>query len=160
TGLIAKQLGDVAAGGLNSATGRNPIPRATTLWVTWEGGLITHFGFFPVLLAIPGAILLGAAYSSQKTCSDRGGLAPPWPALPVLLWTTLAVSVGQAILPLITLSSITTRWLMFSAWAIAVAGALGVAQLWRRGRGAQVITVAMALYVSWLTIAMFVEALA
>jgi hypothetical protein len=49
---------------------------------------------------------------------------------------------------------------MFSAWAIAVAGALGLAQLWRRGRGAQVITLAMALYVGWLTLALFVEALA
>jgi hypothetical protein len=113
--------------------------------------LITHFGFFPVLLAIPGAILLGARYGRI----DRSA-----PALQVLLWMTLVVSVGQAILPLITLSSITTRWLMFSAWAIAVAGALGLAQLWRRGRGARLITVVMALYVSWLTIAMFVEALA
>jgi hypothetical protein len=73
---------------------------------------------------------------------------------------TLAVSVGQAILPLITLSSITTRWLMFSAWAIAVAGALGLAWFWRRGRGARVVTVAMALYVGWLTLVMFIEALA
>src|SRR5262245_54712249 len=95
--LIAEQLSGVAAGGLNSATGRNPIPRATTLWVTWQGGLITHFGFFPVLLAIPGALLLGFS---------RGRAGSAWPALRALLWMTLLVSVGQAILPLITLSSI------------------------------------------------------
>jgi hypothetical protein len=148
--LIVEQISGVAAGGLNSATGRNPIPRATTLWVTWDGGLIQHFGFFPVLLVLPGLVVLWAGR----------GAGTPWPALQVLLWTTLVVSAGQAILPLITLSSITTRWLMFSAWAIAVAGALGLAQLWRRGRGAQTITVAMALYVGWLTIVMFVEALA
>jgi hypothetical protein len=154
--LIADQLAGVAVGGLNSATGRNPIPRATTLWVTWQGGLITHFGFFPVLLAIPGLVLLGARtrWTSNKGAGHGG------PALPVLLWMTLLVSAAQAILPLITLSSITTRWLMFSAWAIAVAGALGLAQLWRRGRAAQLITVVMALYVSWLTIVLFVEALA
>jgi hypothetical protein len=149
--LIVEQISGVAAGGLNSATGRNPIPRATTLWVTWDGGLIQHFGFFPVLLTIPGLVLLAAGH---HRASQRG------PALQILLWMTLVVSVGQAILPLITLSSITTRWLMFSAWAIAVAGALGLAQLWRRGRGARTITVAMALYVGWLTIIMFVEALA
>jgi hypothetical protein len=155
--LIVEQVGGVATGGLNSATGRNPIPRATTLWVTWDGGLIQHFGFFPVLLAIPGLVLLVAGYGRG---GDRGashsGLAP----LQALLWMTLVVSMGQAILPLITLSSITTRWLMFSAWAIAVAGALGLAQLWRRGRGAQAITIAMALYVGWLTLVMFLEALA
>jgi hypothetical protein len=151
--LIAEQLGGVAAGGLNSATGRNPIPRATTLWVTWQGGLITHFGFFPVLLTIPGLIVLRGKAGDKG--ASHGGLA-----LWVLLWMTLVVSVAQAILPLITLSSITTRWLMFSAWTIAMAGALGLAQLWRRGRGARLITVAMALYVGWLTILMFVEALA
>jgi hypothetical protein len=146
TGVIAEQLGGVAAGGLNGATGRNPIPRATTLWVTWQGGLITHFGFFPVLLTIPGVLLL-----------------PAWlrrSALPPLLGATLFVSLSQAVLPLITLSSITTRWLMFSAWAIAVAGALGLAQLWRRGLGARLISIAMALYVGWLTIALWVAALA
>jgi hypothetical protein len=146
TGVIAEQLGGVAAGGLNGATGRNPIPRATTLWVTWQGGLITHFGFFPVLLTIPGVLLL-----------------PAWlrrSALPPLLVVTLFVSLSQAVLPLITLSSITTRWLMFSAWAIAVAGALGLAQLWRRGLGARLISIAMALYVGWLTIALWVAALA
>jgi hypothetical protein len=145
-GLIAEQVGGVAAGGLNSTTGRNPIPRATTLWVTWQGGLIIHFGFFPVLLLIPGAILLQARLRHT--------------ALPPLLWATLLVSFSQAVLPLITLSSITTRWLMFSAWAIAVAGAAGLAQLWRRGRGARIVSAAMALYVAWLTIALWVEALA
>jgi hypothetical protein len=154
--LIVEQLGGVAAGGLNSATGRNPIPRATTLWVTWQGGLIAHFGFFPVLLAIPGLILQRA----RNRRVGHGGTDHRGLALQVLLWMTLVVSIGQAILPLITLSSITTRWLMFSAWAIAVAGALGLAQLWRRGRGARTITVAMALYVGWLTLVVFVEALA
>jgi hypothetical protein len=147
TGLVIEQLSGVAAGGLNGATGRQPIPRATTLWVTWQGGLITHYGFFPVLLMIPGALLLLAERLRRS-------------ALPPLLWMTLLVSLSQAILPLITLSSITTRWLMFSAWAIAVAGALGLVQLWRRGAGARLVSIVMALYVGWLTIALWVEALA
>lgn len=145
--LIIEQLGGVASGGLNGATGRNPIPRETTLWVTWQGGLITHYGFFPVLLLVPGLLAIAAARLRRS-------------ALPPLLWLTLLVSISQAVLPLITLSSITTRWLMFSAWAIAVAGALGLSMLWRRGRGARVATIAMSLYVGWLTVAMFIEAMA
>jgi hypothetical protein len=144
--MIMAQLGGVAAGGLNAATGRNPIPRATTLWVTWQGGLITHFGFFPVLLMVPGLFVLSVR---------RYGAA-----MGALLWMTLAVSVSQAILPLLTLSSITTRWLMFSAWVIAVAGAAGLALLWRRGRVARLISLAMAGYVGWLTVVLWAEALA
>jgi hypothetical protein len=157
TGLIVDQLSGVATGGLNGATGRNPIPRETTLWVTWQGGLITHFGFFPALLMIPGAILLWAGYRGH-TGGHTGGHRGT--ALQVLVWMTILVSLSQAVLPLITLSSITTRWLMFSAWAIAVAGALGLAQLWRRGRGARVIAITMALYVGWLTLALFIAAMA
>jgi len=174
TGLIVEQLGGVAAGGLNGATGRNPIPRETTLWVTWQGGLITHFGFFPVLLLIPGAFWLWGSYNIPTRTEDRGSRIEDRPrhlyggghrgaalrALAPLLWATLLVSFVQAVLPLITLSSITTRWLMFSAWAIAVAGALGLARLLRRGRVARVVTIAMALYVGWLTLALFVAAMA
>jgi hypothetical protein len=144
--MIVAQVGGVAAGGLNETTGRNPIARATTLWVTWQGGLITHFGFFPVLLMVPGLLVLGAVRRSA--------------ALMPLLGMTLLVSVSQAILPLITLSSITTRWLMFSAWVIAVAGAAGLTLLWRRGRAARLISLTMGLYVGWLTIVLWAEALA
>jgi hypothetical protein len=151
TGLIIEQIGGVATDGLNGVTGRNPIPRETTLWVTWEGGLITHYGFFPVLLMIPGAILL---WARRRGGGDRVT------ALQVLVWMTLLVSFSQAVLPLITLSSITTRWLTFASWAVAVAGALGAAQLWRRGRVARVAGVAMALYVGWLTLALYVAAMA
>jgi hypothetical protein len=168
TGLIVEQLGGVAAGGLNGATGRNPIPRETTLWVTWQGGLITHFGFFPVLLMIPGAIWLWGSYGIRTRIENREPRTTPrgghrgaaLQALAPLLWATLLVSFVQAVLPLITLSSITTRWLMFSAWVIAVAGALGLARLWRRGRVARIVTIALALYVGWLTLALFVAAMA
>ncbi len=156
TGLILEQVGGVASGGLNGLTGRNPIPRETTLWVTWEGGLITHYGFFPVLLMIPGAILLWAGRrGGDGAIGDRRVTA-----LRVLVWMTLLVSFSQAVLPLLTLSSITTRWLTFASWAVAVAGALGAAQLWRRGRVARMASVAMALYVGWLTLALYVAAMA
>lgn len=145
--VVIDQVGGVAAGGLNGATGREPIPRSTSLQVLWQGGLITHYGFFPVPLALVGALLLGRG--------KRG-----YTIVPPLLWGTLLVSATQGALPFLTLSSITTRWLMFSAWAIALAGALGLALLWRRGRSARLVALAMTAYVCWLTIGVWLEAMA
>lgn len=146
--LIMEQVTGVATQGMNEVTGRDPIPRAVTLRTLWEGGLIDHFGFFPVLLAlIPGLFIL----ASPRL---RGSLLPP------LIWLSFLVSIWQAILPLITLNSITTRWLMFSAWAIAVAGAWGLLRLLRRGRSAQLVALAMASYVCWITLVVWADALA
>jgi hypothetical protein len=146
-GLIVEQTTGVMTKGLNEVTERPPIPRETTLWVTWEGGFITHFGFFPVLLAVPGALVL----SDGRL---RGSLLPP------LLWLTFAVSASQAVLPLITLNSITTRWLMFASWAIAVAGAVGVLLVWKRGGAGRVVALVMGGYVCWMTGVVYYEALA
>lgn len=144
--VVLAQLGGVAEGGLNGATGRAAIPRETSLRVLWEGGLITHYGFFPVLLLIPGALLIG-----------RGRLGR---VVAPLFWLTLLISASQGLLPFVTLSSITTRWLMFAGWAVAVAGAIGLAMLWRRGRSARVVALAMAAYVCWLTIGVWMNAMA
>ena len=140
-----------------------------------EPGLRMHFGFFPVPLALCGLALLwrrttndeaarlgardlglGTAHESQVPSPKPQG---PSPTL-VLVVGTFAVALLFGSLPFITRAALSTRWLMFSAWAIAVAGALGLAQLWRRGLGARVISIAMALYVGWLTIALWVAALA
>jgi hypothetical protein len=145
-GLIAEQAVGVATQGLNEVTGRPPIPRDVSLQVLWEGGLITHFGFFPVLLALPGALLIADG-------RFRHSLLPP------LLWLTFLVSASQAVLPFITLNSITTRWLMFSAWALAVAGSYGFLVLWRRGRAARPVMVAMLAYVCWITLELWTEAM-
>lgn len=145
TGLFWEQLQGLVTDGLNDITGREPIPRSVTLHSLWQDGLITHFGFFPMLLALPGALVL-----SMKL---RHSLLPP------LIWFTFLVATSQAVLPLITLSSITTRWLMFSAWAICVAGAVGFALLWRHGHSARVVAVTIAGYVCWQTIIVWVDAM-
>ncbi len=145
--LIVEQTTGVMTQGLNEVTERPPIPRETTLWVTWEGGFMTHFGFFPVLLALAGALIL----SDGRL---RGSILPP------LLWLTFAVSASQAVLPLITLNSITTRWLMFASWAIAVAGAVGFVLLWKRGRAGRVVVLVMGGYVCWMMSVVYYEALA
>jgi hypothetical protein len=146
-GLIMEQITGVAGDGLNEVTGREPIPRAESLRALWEGGLITHFGFFPVLLAVPGALALAAPRL-------RGSVLPP------LIWLSFLVSISQGILPFITLNSITTRWLMFSAWAVAVAGAWGFWLLWQRGRVARIAAVAMLAYAAWITIGVWMDAMA
>lgn len=145
--LIVEQTVGVATQGLNEVTERPPIPRETTLEVLWEGGFITHFGFFPVVLALPGILLL-----HQRRL--RSTILLP------LIWLTFLVSASQAVLPLITLNSITTRWLMFSSWGIAVTTALAVALLWRRGRSARVVVLAMGGYVCWITLCLYLAALA
>ncbi len=145
-GVLWDDVVGVFTGGLNDVTGRDPIPLDVTLWATWEGGLITHFGFFPVLLALVAALL-------------------PWGTrvrdsiVPVLVWLTFAVSISQGIVPLITQSSITTRWLMFAAWAIALMGGRGLWLLWQRGRGGQVAVVAMLGYVAWVMLVVWMNAM-
>jgi hypothetical protein len=146
-GLIWEQVAGVASEGLNDVTGRDPIPRMVSLHALWEGGLITHFGFFPVLLAVPGALALAAPRL-------RGSVVPP------LVWLSFLVSISQGILPFITLNSITTRWLMFSAWAVAVAGAWGLWLLWQRGRVGRVAAVAMMGYVGWQALVVWMNAMA
>jgi hypothetical protein len=151
-GMIIEQVTGVAQSGLVEVTGRAPIPRETTLWVTWEGGLITHYGFFPVLLMVPGLVLLWVGRDSVPVAQRT--------LLSILLVLTLLVSAWQAVLPLFTLSSITTRWLMFSGWAIVLGGAVGALKLWRRGWAARVVSVGMSLYVGWLTLTLFLTAMA
>lgn len=145
--VIQEQLFGAATHGLNEVTKRPPIPRRESLHALWEFGLITHFGFFPIALAIPGTFAL----SSKKW---RTSLVPP------LVWLTFLVSSLQASLPFITLNSITTRWLMFSAWGIALTGALGFQLFWQRGRTSRFICLTMASYVGWLTFNLWLEAMA
>lgn len=145
--LIREQVVGIATQGMNEVTGREPIPRAVSLHVLWEGGFITHFGLFPVLLAAVGVVVL-----TWDHRHNRSLLLP-------LLWLTFVVSGTQALLPFLTLNSITTRWLMFASWAIAVAGGYGLRSLWRRGRIARIISGAMAGYVCWITLDIWVAAM-
>jgi hypothetical protein len=147
-GLVVEQTREVAAVGLNEATGKPPIPRATTLQVLWRGGLIDHLGFFPAPLALVGALLLARARAGR------------WGILPLLVALTALVALAQGLLPLITLSSITTRWLMFAVWAVVACAALALGALCRRGRAARLVSVAMAGYVGYLTLAMYLAAMA
>lgn len=72
---------------------------------------------------------------------------------------TAISSMSQALLPFITLSSITTRWLMFSAWVIAAASAPAFVWLWRRGRAGRAVALGAAGYVLWITLVVWIEAM-
>jgi hypothetical protein len=141
--LFMAQAQATAEGGLTGLANRPPVERSRLWDVLWNAGMIQHFGFFPLLLAPIG---VGAL-------ARRGRPALVTVALIV---GSFLVSLMFAILPFITLSTQSTRWLMFSAWAIAVGAALAVGLMWRNGRAARVVVVAMAGYVLWNTVVLWV----
>jgi hypothetical protein len=80
-------------------------------------------------------------------------LSPSAPrVLFIVMVGNLLISGGFAILPFITLSTQSTRWLTFSAWVMAIGTALGARMIWRRGRGGRLAAVAMAGFVVWNTL--------
>jgi hypothetical protein len=70
-------------------------------------------------------------------------------ALFTLMVCSVVVSSIFAVLPFITLSTQSTRWMMFSAWVMAVAAALAFRLLWRYGRGGRIVVLAMGGFVVW-----------
>jgi hypothetical protein len=136
--LFLAQARAASAGGLTGLAQRAPVPRAQLWQVLWEAGIITHFGFFPLALAPVGLLLWVAG--------NRIGKLPP--IAPIAAGSFL-VSSAFATLPFITQSTQSTRWLMFSAWAVAAAGgATGIA-LWRRGRVGKLVVWAMGAFMLW-----------
>ena len=145
-GLILEQLGDVTRSGMAAATERAPVARGVLLRSLWHDGLIEHYGFFVLLLGVAGAALL--------TLDPRQRLLPP------LLWSTFAVVLLQALLPLATQSSVTTRYLTFGGWAFTVGATVAGLRLWRRGPVARVALIAMLAYVAWISVEIWVGAMA
>jgi len=136
--LFLRQAQEVATGGLTGLAERVPAERGHLWEVLWYRGLITHFGFFPLLLAPLGMLLL-----------TRWGR--PALLLVALMAGSFLVSALFALLPFITLSTQSTRWLMFSAWAVAVGAAVAAQLLWRCGRAGRLVVLAMGGVVLWNT---------
>lgn len=133
--LFLDQLAVAREGGLSAVAERAPVSRAQ-LWATlWQAGLITHFGFFPVPLALIGGWRLWRKVRAGGVVAERTTL---W-----LMGGSLAVGLCFAALPFITLATNSPRWLMFLAWAVALGTALAVEWLWRRGWAARAITLLM-----------------
>ncbi|HMQ31785.1 MAG TPA: hypothetical protein PKD53_13745, partial [Chloroflexaceae bacterium] len=147
-GLVGAQLSGVAEGGLPGLTEREPLPRAVWLRALWAEGLLGLNGFFLVPLGLAGALLV------SWTPSYRAGIVGP------LIWLTLAVGLAQAALPLITQSSITTRWLTFAGWALTVGATVAALRLGRRGRAGRLVVGLALAYVAWVTLQVWATAMA
>lgn len=146
--IFLSQARIAAEGGLSAVAERAPVTRAYLWRVLWQNGLIVHFGFFPLVLAIVGVWTLGAWPVRRRQ---------PVALLPATRWLTAvmlgcyAVSVLFAAIPFLTLATNSTRWLMFSAWAIAICAALAGWRLWQSGRAGKLTVVAMTGFALWNT---------
>jgi hypothetical protein len=146
-GLFIAQAQATAAGGLTELANRQSVAPAL-LWRTlWEAGFRTHFGLFPVPLALCSLFLPWAL-----------GARPP--GLIALMTGTFVIALLFAALPFLTGSTLATRWLMFSAWAIAVGAARMAQSLWRSGRAGRWLVVAVSCYIVWGTASMWLTGLA
>jgi hypothetical protein len=149
TELFIQQAQATAHGGLTGLAGRQPASTAA-LWNTlWNFGLRTHFGLFPIPMALAGLVL----FWQRRQAARRAMLL-------FLIAGTFLLGLGFAILPFVSGSTLTTRWLMFSAWAIAVAAAWCAEVLWRSGRASRWLVVAAGSYMIWITMSQWIGALA
>lgn len=159
TGLFLEQARAAAGGGLTGLAGREPAP-ADVLWSTlWDDGLRAHFGLFPAPLALAGLLLLAGQAASAPSGRWRSA-AGRRRAILVLMGGTFLIAAAFATLPFLTGSTLSTRWLMFSAWAVAAGAAWTLALLWQRGVAARLAVLAILGYVLWLTAAQWLGALA
>ncbi|GAB4189088.1 MAG: glycosyltransferase family 39 protein [Roseiflexaceae bacterium] len=158
TGLFLEQIRATSQGGLTGLAGREAVP-AGILWQTlWDAGLRTHFGLFPVPLALAALALFGL----RARAGAAGGpeAAPRSPVLFPLMLCTFLIGLGFAALPFLSGSTLSTRWLMFSAWAVAVGAAALARELWERGRPERLAIVLIGGYVLWITASQWLGALA
>jgi hypothetical protein len=149
--MFLDQFARLVGGGLTGLANREPVGR-DLLWRTlWYDGLITHYGFFPLPLALVGLALL-------VPCAWLRG--PHALVLPMLMALVMGIGLGFAILPFISGSTLATRYLMFALWAVALGASVATVLLWRRGRAGRLLVLAAGTFVLWVTLAQWVAALA
>ncbi len=166
TGLFITQAQATASGGLTGLANRGPTDRALLWQNLWDAGFRIHFGFFAVPLALCGLVLLwGRTESREPRTKNQDGrlrlvLNARLSALLVLMLGTLVIALLFGALPFITGSTLSTRWLMFSAWLIAVGAAVTMQLLWRSGRAGRWLLFAIGGYMLWITASQWLGALA
>jgi len=166
TSLFIAQAQATAAGGLNGLANRGPTDRALLWQNLWDAGFRIHFGFFAVPLALCGLVLLWQwTNDERRTTNDdlheqAASLVTRHSSLVTLMLGTLVIALLFGALPFITGSTLSTRWLMFSAWVIAVGAAVTAQLLWRSGRAGRWLLFAMGGYMLWITASQWLGALA
>lgn len=154
-GLIWEQVTGVASVGLLEVTGRRPVTAAESWRHLWEDGILIHYGFFPFPLAIASVCVWLLSRRQERF----GGLNLRSVLIGLVILTFLT-SLSQAILPFITRSTLTTRFLMFSIWAVSLAAAPMFARIWRYGLAGKIVVLQMGAFILWGTIVMWSNALA
>lgn len=144
--LIRDKIAQFLAGGMSAVQGGRPaIGRQALLASLWHDGLVAHYALIGMPLA-----LLGGVWLTQRLRNH---------ALVWVFWGTLAVAGVQSAIPFITASTITTRWLSFCAWAVAVGVAIVLEQLWRRGWRGQMLAILLLGWIGGTTLWMWLGAL-
>ncbi len=167
--MVVSHMQTALTEGLPELARREPVSRERLLHNLWHLGFIEHFGFFPLLLLPLGMWHLLASGRNitsltRNTKPDLSDLALHVRRARFALFSLMACSVlvssGFALLPFLTHSGQNTRWLMFSAWAVAVGAALGTRLLLRYGKAGRLVVLTMAGFVLWNTALFWLEPLA
>ncbi len=136
--LFLRQGEAVAADGVSGINHRATIPRGRLAWETFYLGFVWHFALIPLLLAPFGWRRLWRSTAGRPAA--------------LVIGATWCVSAGLGLLPIVTGVPLTTRWLMFSAWGLAVCGGVALDWLWRwrpLGRWAALIQVGVIVAAGW-----------
>jgi hypothetical protein len=145
--LIIDKLMTFSEGGMGAVQGgREPRSAAMLLRSLWRDGLGAHYAVIGVPLALLGSYRLFTARVRGMTS---------W-----LFGATLVVVFVLAAIPFVTASDISTRWLSFAAWVVALGLGLLLDALWSRGRLARLLAVATIGWIGWTTAWMWLQALA
>ncbi len=145
-GLVLDKLLAFEQGGMGAVQGGREAASQAALWRTlWQAGFQIHYATIGLPLALLGGYRLWAL-------RDRS-------VVPLLFGATLTVAVVQAAIPFLTSSTITTRWLSFAAWIIAIGISLVLDALWQRGRAGRALVIAIIVWIGWLTLMMWVQAM-
>lgn len=144
--LILEKLAQFSSGGMGAVQGgRAAIPTTALLRSLWQDGLVAHYAVIGVPLAILGGFKLWSTMQGQL--------------LTYLFSGTILVALLQASIPFLTSSTISTRWLSFCAWVIAVGVGISLDWLWRRGRLGQGVALAVLCWIGGNTLWLWVQAL-
>jgi hypothetical protein len=143
--LLVGKLVAFKEGGMSAVQGGRAAKTSSELaWQLWQQGLGAHYAYIGLPLALLGWYRLWKI----PTTLVHGFVA-----------ATMVVVLGQAVIPFLTASDITTRWLSLAAFPVALGLALMLDALWR-ARAGRLLALLVLLAIGGSTLWMWVQALA
>lgn len=144
--LVAEKLGQFGQGGMVAVQGgRGTMDWQAMARIVWDDGLREHYAVIGVPLALLGGLRL---WQRQRS-------AP----LTWLFWGTVSVAVFQGTVPFLTASTISTRWLSFCAWVVAVGSGVVLSRLWQQRGVGKMLAVLVVLWIGGNTLWLWIQAL-